>query len=37
MPEDLKPTGPGEFLLQFEGKGESGGKPFMAHFVGTFV
>ena len=37
VPEDIRPTGPGEFVLQFEGKAESGGRPFLAHFVGTFV
>jgi hypothetical protein len=36
-PDDMKPAGPDEFLLQFEGKAESGGKPFWAHFVATFV
>jgi hypothetical protein len=37
VPDDLRPTGPGEFQLQFEGKAESGGREFYAHFVGTFV
>jgi hypothetical protein len=36
-PDDLQPAGPGEYLLQFEGKAERDGSPFMAHFVGTFV
>jgi hypothetical protein len=35
-PDDMQPAGPNEFLLQFEGKAESGGRQFPAHFVGTF-
>jgi hypothetical protein len=37
VPDDLKPKGPDEFLVQFEGKAEAAGKPFMAHIVATFV
>jgi hypothetical protein len=37
VPEDMKPAGPNVFLLQFEGKADSHGRPFMAHFVATFV
>src|SRR5438067_1160624 len=36
-PDDLKPGGPDELLIQFEGKATVSGKPLMLHFVATFV